>query len=151
MKLRLGLAMLVVTFAASVAVASPAFAANSHWTKHQAAKRYLHDVRPSNKELDRWDRLAKHTLRLNALRKEAARVAESETVFVQRLIRGKWSPRVDRPMKKLETRVLDEVRHWQDIATAPTIKKLQHAVLHLPRGSKAANRVRHVLGLPTVS
>ncbi|HEY2271802.1 MAG TPA: hypothetical protein VGH30_03445 [Jatrophihabitantaceae bacterium] len=150
MKLRLALAMLVVSIAASLAVAAPAVAASSHWTKHHAARLYLHDVRPSNRELDRWDKLAKSTLNLGALRKEAGRVADSEMVFVQRLIRGNWAPHVDKAMKKLEVRVLNEVRQWQRIAAAGTIKQLQHAITNLPRGSQAANNVRRSLGLPTV-
>lgn len=149
MKLRLALAALVAAIAASLAVAAPAYAA-SHWTKHQAAMRYLHDVHPSNKQLDRWDKLTKGSLDLGVLTNQADRVAQSEIVFVQRLIQGKWTTRVDTLVKKLEVRVLDEVRHWQDIAAAGTLTQLQHAVTKLPSGSKAANRVRRALGLPTV-
>jgi hypothetical protein len=150
MKLRLLVAVLAVGIAASFAVATPALAASSHWTKHQAARHYLHDVRPSNKQLDRWDKLAKDSLQVGPLTKQAGRVAQSEIVFVQRLIRGQWTSHVDKLIKKLEVRVLNEVRRWQDVASARTIIELQHAVTKLPNGSRAANRVRRALGLPTV-
>jgi hypothetical protein len=152
MMFRGALATLLVGLAFSVVAAPPAGAAASHWTRHQAGRHYLRDVRASNRELDRWDGLlaAKHH-RLHALTNEARRVAQSEMVLVQRLIRGNWSAKVDKLIKHLEVRLLDEVSRWEDVAAARTAHRFHAAIALLPSRSGAANRVRRALGLPSVS